>query len=265
MHSPSVSKGSFYLLCNHCPHPWALHCSTHGTLSPPGQSVPCYQSIPPALEKILERKKTFTHFSEKNSFKRLLFSALYCMLWDMEEESRNTFNISGNGFLAVPLRIDGDEEWGQIRQRWNSICDINKYYLFQKARYHLSSSFKQAHSHVTSIQAHPQWLKKDNFVQLYLCNLWRKQMPWDAMLCVCAGSFQPPSQRPCPAQQGWQTGCAAEDAVVWCMCWNTGRRKQENTIQAPSFTFQTSPSLWSDFSHAGVLLTLLSNSSVSAG
>lgn len=92
--------------------------------------MPWYQSTRSASEKILDTKKIFKHFSEKNPFKKLLLSALYYMLGDTEEESRNTFNISGNGFLVVPLRIDGDEEWGQIRQRWNSICDINNYYLF---------------------------------------------------------------------------------------------------------------------------------------
>lgn len=60
---------------------------------------------------------------------RACFSVLYITCFDIEEENSNTFNISGNGFFVVPLRINSDEERGQIRQRWNSICDINNYYF----------------------------------------------------------------------------------------------------------------------------------------
>lgn len=47
------------LLCNRCPRPWALRCNTHGKLWPLGRSVPWYRSTRSALEKILERRKTF--------------------------------------------------------------------------------------------------------------------------------------------------------------------------------------------------------------
>lgn len=50
------------------------------------------------------------------------------------------------------------------------------------------------------------------------------------------------------------------DTLGW---WS--RRKHKNTIQALSFMFQPKPSFWSDLSHIGLLLTLLSNSSGSAG
>lgn len=65
----------------------------------------------------------FRNFSENNPLKILLFSTLYYVIRYQCRKKNGTFNISGDGFFIVPLRINGDEEWGQIRQRWNSICN----------------------------------------------------------------------------------------------------------------------------------------------